>query len=36
MVDVTNLKINERSDEGWPTLRITKIGNKIEIIDLFQ
>ena len=36
MVDVSNLKINERSDKAWLNLRVTKIGNKIEIIDLFQ
>ena len=28
MADVSNLKINERSDVEWPNLRVTKILNK--------
>ena len=28
MADVSELKINERSDVEWPNLRVTKIENK--------
>ena len=28
MADVSNSKINERSDVKWPNLRVTKIANK--------
>ena len=36
MADALNLKINERSNIERPNLRLIKIGNKIEKIDLYQ
>ena len=36
MADVSNWKINERANVERPNLRFTKIGNKIEKINLYQ
>ena len=36
MSDVSNLKINERSNVKWPNLPVTKIEIRTKKIDLYQ
>ena len=37
MADVSNLRINQRSNVEWPNFRITRIGNKnLENLYLYQ